>query len=59
MPKIELARAFPKTQAGFDNAVKTKVVVIKTSIEHAYATNLILTQLFPASPMGEMYVSFL
>jgi hypothetical protein len=29
MPKIELTHAFPETQAGFDNLVKTKVVAIK------------------------------
>jgi hypothetical protein len=58
MPKIKLACTYPKTQAGFDKVVKTKLVVVKTSKEHADATDLILTQLLPASPMGEMYVSF-
>jgi hypothetical protein len=59
MPKIELTHAFPKTQAGFNNTVKTEVVAIKPDKDHASATDLILTWLFPASPTGEMYVSFI
>jgi hypothetical protein len=59
MPNIKLAFAFPKTQAWFDNAVKTKVIAVRTSKEHASAMDHLLTQLFPASTAGQMYVSYL
>jgi hypothetical protein len=59
MPNIKLACAFPKTQAWFDNAVKTKVIAVKTSKEDASAMDCLLTQLFPVSTPGQMYISYL
>ena len=58
LPKIELFRAHPKAQAGFDDAVKMEVVAVRTSKEHALTVDLALLQLFPISSNGKVYVSF-
>ena len=59
LPKIELFQAYPKAQAGFGDAVKTEVMAVCTSKEQASMVNLALSQIFPISSEGEVYISFI
>ena len=58
LPKIELFWAYLKAQVGFGDAVKTEVMAVCTSKEHASMVDLALSQIFPISSEGEVYVSF-
>ena len=58
LPKIELFWAYPKVQVGFGDAVKTEVMAVCMSKEHASTVDLALSQIFPISSEGEVYVSF-
>ena len=58
LPKIELLWAYPKAQASFGDAIKMEVVAVCMSKEHASTVDLALSQLFPISSDGEVYISF-
>ena len=59
LPKIELFQAYPKAQVGFGDAVKTEVMAVCMSKEHASMVDLALSQIFLISSEGEVYISFI
>ena len=58
LPKIELFQAYPKAQASFGDAIKTEVMAVRMSKEHASTVDLALSQLFLISSDSEVYISF-
>jgi hypothetical protein len=58
-PLFAFETIYPKTADGFEKPVKTEVLGIRTSKEHAEMVDCAFARQFPADSQGEFYVSFI
>ena len=57
-PAIAVERIFPRTESGFDGAIKTDVLGIRACKSEAETADKMMKKLLPLQVEGEYYVSF-